>query len=453
MSQDSVQPNYPMIDSSNQQDETESDKSKINFVKSSQGGKKQAKLITKELESKSKQETITASVEELQMKVKKGKENNQELKEQIRKKIAQLLKDYIPQEDLDQSLETMLSHLSKEKENTYGEMVPGATYKNDIQTFLNSGRTNYQALQNAFRIIMIAYFRESYLKIQELESQLNHLIDPLKFNRLKGRFLFIVQDLANCISQEAIQSNQLIDMRIEGDQEGNIYFQDNYKSKTYRFGVQMNSRGELYIGTFHGKIKFGIGFHYPKFEEFETFYFGEFENIRQGIGIRTYEKGKQKYYGEFENDMKKGKGIYSWHDSDGYESNGKYEGEIDNNAINGRGTKYYFGDKQRRRKYIGNWKDGVELGDGTMEYEDGSSFKGRFVPKSLPKIDPATGKQQTNNLGEPLFDTIGVHDKVGIFIAQNGDTYTSESFSEDFLEGSGEIVFENKDSYVGPWLN
>ena len=306
--QNENQPAFQMSET-NQQSMSQDTISNINFIKTSQSKKGKSPSISIQFEAKSNQATVSASVEELVMKVNKAKENNQELKEQIRNKIAQLLQDFLPQENIDESLNQLLSHLSKISENNIDQIDPEATYKNDIQNFLKSGRSNYNAIQNAFRTIINAYFRESFLKIQELETQINHLINPQNFNRLKGRFFFIVRDFVNCISQEAVQSNQLIDMKIEGDQEGNIYFLDNYKSKTYRFGVQLNSRGDLYIGTFHGKIKFGIGFHYPKYEseEFSSFYFGEFENKRHGMGIRTYEKGKQKYYGEFVNDLKQGK--------------------------------------------------------------------------------------------------------------------------------------------------
>ena len=85
MAQCLVLPKFQM-DYSNHLHESESDKIKSNFGNSSRSEKKHRKLIPRELES-SNQETNTVSVEELQMIVNKGKENNRELKAQIRKKM------------------------------------------------------------------------------------------------------------------------------------------------------------------------------------------------------------------------------------------------------------------------------------------------------------------------------------------------------------------------------
>ena len=74
--------------------------------------------------------------------------------------------------------------------------------------------------------------------------------------------------------------------------------------------------------------------------------------------------------GEWKNDVRSGKGKFTW------PNQSYYEGGFLNDNFHGNGEMYWSTSKN---KYVGNWMDGVQNGQGTMTYNDGSKYSGNWV--------------------------------------------------------------------------
>ena len=104
-------------------------------------------------------------------------------------------------------------------------------------------------------------------------------------------------------------------------------------------------------------------------------YKGEIKNGKpEGFGIITnmgfdsnYSDGR-KYVGEYKDGNENGQGTYTW--SDGH----KYVGEFKDGLPNGQGTQTFpNGDK-----YVGEFKDGQLNGQGTYTWSDGNKYVGEY---------------------------------------------------------------------------
>ena len=86
------------------------------------------------------------------------------------------------------------------------------------------------------------------------------------------------------------------------------------------------------------------------------------------FGSYTSDNGN-KYVGEWKDDKQHGQGTYTW------VSGEKYVGEFKDRKKHGQGTNTYVnGDK-----YVGEFKDGKRHGQGTYTYANGETDKGYYV--------------------------------------------------------------------------
>ena len=97
-------------------------------------------------------------------------------------------------------------------------------------------------------------------------------------------------------------------------------------------------------------------------------YEGEFNNDkREGKGIMYYYNG-DKYEGEYKNDKREGKGIMF------YKSGDRYEGEFKNDKKEGKGIGYF----KSGNKYEGEYKNDLKEGRGTFFYFNGDRYEGEY---------------------------------------------------------------------------
>ncbi len=126
-----------------------------------------------------------------------------------------------------------------------------------------------------------------------------------------------------------------------------------------------------------------------------------FENVDESLGIR--ENG-DKYIGEFKDGLEHGQGTYIWVIGD------KYVGEFKYAKLHGQGTYTYVnGDK-----YEGEYKDGSKHGQGTYTFADGENYVGEW------KNDKRHGQ--------------------GTYTYANGDKYEGE-YKDGYINGQGTATY------------
>ena len=91
------------------------------------------------------------------------------------------------------------------------------------------------------------------------------------------------------------------------------------------------------------------------------------EEYGDGEGTFMYNEGK--YVGEWKNGKQHGQGTFTQYSGD------RYEGEWRDGRENGQGT-FIWSDG---RKYEGEFKDGKQHGQGTLTSPDGSQWRGDWI--------------------------------------------------------------------------
>ena len=91
------------------------------------------------------------------------------------------------------------------------------------------------------------------------------------------------------------------------------------------------------------------------------------EGRAQGKFITEYSDGS-KHLGEWKDNLKHGQGTMTW------VSGSKYEGEYKNDNRHGQGT-YTF---SSGNKYVGEFKEGVKHGQGTLNFTSGAKYEGEW---------------------------------------------------------------------------
>ena len=126
------------------------------------------------------------------------------------------------------------------------------------------------------------------------------------------------------------------------------------------------------------------------------------------IEIFYYEGDK--YEGEFNNDLIEGKGIMTWVNGN------KYEGEFKNNFFDGEGRLTFA----TKSYYQGQFKEGMQVGKGIFSYSNGDKYEGEW-----------------NN---------GLKEGQGRYEYHNGDIYVGQ-WKKDIKEGNGIFIYANKDKF------
>ena len=173
-------------------------------------------------------------------------------------------------------------------------------------------------------------------------------------------------------------------------------------------------------------------------------YIGEAKKgLKEGKGIIYYVKDdknkRKKYEGDFKNDKMEGKGIYYWNDGD------RYEGDWKNGVFDGKGTYYY----NNGDKYEGDFKNDKREGKGIMNYNNGNKYEGDW------KNDVREGKGKDYHSNGDRYEGDCKNDKAegkGIFYWKNGDRYEGE-WKNNKKEGKGIKYYVNGKVEEGNWKN
>ena len=137
------------------------------------------------------------------------------------------------------------------------------------------------------------------------------------------------------------------------------------------------------------------------------------EGSAQGKFIVEYSSGN-KFVGEWKDNLKHGQGTMTWTDGS------KYVGEYKGDKRHGQGTFTY----SNGSKYVGEYKEGVKSGQGTYTYANGDKYIGEF------KDDLLSGQ--------------------GTFTYSSGDKYEG-GWKDDKFNGQGTYTFADGSKDVGEW--
>ena len=156
-------------------------------------------------------------------------------------------------------------------------------------------------------------------------------------------------------------------------------------------GTEITADGEVYTGNWADDQRNGSG---RLCEINGDVYEGEFRRgLRDGQGTIVHEESGFTYTGEWRNDKKDGRGVEIGEDFR-YEGDfregmkhgrgiwnlpggGRFEGEFTRDQINGHGI-YIFGQKSKKQRFEGNFKDGDFEGQGRLEKKNGDIYTGNF---------------------------------------------------------------------------
>jgi len=106
--------------------------------------------------------------------------------------------------------------------------------------------------------------------------------------------------------------------------------------------------------------------------------------------------------------------------------------------------------EDKKKKYVGEMKDGVQHGLGTFTWIGLGELTGKWENGRMPKHGTnilANGDKYTGEMKD------GIYHGKGTFVFANGDKYVGE-FKESHREGNGTFTFaEDGSSYSGEWKN
>ncbi len=145
------------------------------------------------------------------------------------------------------------------------------------------------------------------------------------------------------------------------------------------------------------------------------------------------------YVGEFKNEIFEGKGTITYADGE------KYTGDFVNYQFDGIGT-YVWKDGGR---YEGEYKNGQRQGIGKRFYKDGSIYKGQWG-KSL-KEGKGTMQYGNKDVYEGYWKN-DVRDSTGTYIWADGGIYAG-TWKSNQMDGIGEKKYSNGTTYSGGWKN
>ena len=207
-------------------------------------------------------------------------------------------------------------------------------------------------------------------------------------------FLFILLLLLQivcsvCVASENIRKKDCIEGNCENG-HGTFIYSDNAKYK-----------GQFKDGKWHGLGAFNLGAIEVHGKDVidDDYILGIDKRYKHGLLFhqhhlsgRLYRKGGNplEYIGEFKN------GVFDGHGTITLPSTEKYVGQFKNGLPDGQGTYIFHGGK----KYVGNMKKGTIKGKGIMTYPDSKKYIGKFKQRQVFALKYATAE----DLDDYLFD-------------------------------------------------
>jgi uncharacterized protein (TIGR02145 family) len=220
--------------------------------------------------------------------------------------------------------------------------------------------------------------------------------------------------------------------------------------------------GNIYIGEAVDGQLFGQGkmIYNDRIKNY-NYYEGNWKNnIWEGTGTIFYQNGEKKE-GLWRNNLFNGNATITFSDGSLYEGewkdgefygkgkithkNGTHlEGDFNESGFNGKGTCYY---SDIQGKYIGQFINSIQEGEGIMTYDNGEIRSGLFSNNKLINGE----KKLSNGRIE-----IGFWDKNGNFkgntkrISGNQSIWDGE-WENQIPINKGKVIFQNGDIYEGEW--
>jgi len=171
----------------------------------------------------------------------------------------------------------------------------------------------------------------------------------------------------------------------------------------------------------------------------EEIYEGEFKSGKKnGYGVLTNKKNKNKYEGSFLNDKKAGSGIL-YNEETGY----FYSGQWENGVQNGFGSLI----TKEGLSYTGEFKNGEISGHGEMVNPSGEKTIADWLPPGIPNGENCTyiGIDGSKYHGEIVK---GMFEGYGTYLDKEGNYYEG-SFCENQRTGFGKQIYNDGSEYTG----
>jgi hypothetical protein len=165
---------------------------------------------------------------------------------------------------------------------------------------------------------------------------------------------------------------------------------------------------------------------------------GYFHNC---FGIYTWENG-EKYVGEWQNGQESGEGTYTYSNGD------KYVGEFKDSEFNGQGTFTYGANtKWAGHNYVGEWQNDKRNGHGIFTWADGGKYVGGWKDSNRNGLGTKTWVVGDKYVGDYKDNK---KNGQGTFTWASGAEYVGE-FKYDKRNGQGSYSFTNGAEYVGEY--
>lgn len=133
-----------------------------------------------------------------------------------------------------------------------------------------------------------------------------------------------------------------------------------------------------------------------------------------------------------------------------YDDGSIYVGEMNGDIPHGRGVlTYSSNDNCNRKKYEGEFINGVKAGQGTMTWNDGQKYMGEWVNDNMDGL--GTYSYKSGNIYQGPFKKNKAEGQ-GKLIYLSGDIYVG-SYKNDQRNGPGKLQCINGDSYDEYYLN
>lgn len=158
----------------------------------------------------------------------------------------------------------------------------------------------------------------------------------------------------------------------------------------------------------------------------------------KGLRTKIYPDGS-KYVGQWKDNKQNGQGIYTWPDGS------KYVGQFKNGKMECQGT-YTWSDGT---KYIGQWKNGKIDGQGTYTWSDGNKHVGQWKEGKMEGKGVMTWPSGNKYVGQYKN---GKQNGQGTYTWSDGDKYIGQH-KNGKMDGRGAMILPDGTSYVGQWKN
>ena len=279
----------------------------------------------------------------------------------------------------------------------------------------------------------------------------SHFVDE---NDFKGEQLNIIESLKDrysdimrrLLSISPMKENRnLIWVEIIEEDTGNIYIgQINNRKEYHGRGCLILSKPishiKYYIGYWYRDLKYKKGFYYKS--DFTLIYEGEFNNDKLDGRGRYYYSDCNYYDGEFKDNLKHGVGIYIWKEGN------RWEGEFYRDRFDGKGTLIHsnFAFSEIVEYEIGNL-----ISKSSPQVNNSRDNKVK-ANKKINELTNICEKEMNLILSlEPTNDTLCLKWSQAKF--KNGD-YIGEFNTLGNAHGRGCLYIKNNNSYyIGYWKN